>query len=288
MEPPCAKPGRRAEGSDTRGLERLETSLQLWTRAVGVVGSRPAHRVGPGLRRPAAGSGPRIPGWDARGRAGAGSGRGGRSPEGKPSRVRTRLALQNGRTSAPRLTPELWAAAPLPPLPPARSPLPQLGAAAAATAAVILAAHPHRSCSPSGAEPSGAEPRQPRPALDRPRARPRPLGAESPEPPPLQAPGKGGARACSPSQAPSSRAAEANRRMGKGRKLRNLASTSERAGQTKEKWGCREDNARVEGPKRSGWTRGALGTGWRERWGAQVCPGWGRDACLGGEEMGAS
>ncbi|XDA84464.1 hypothetical protein R6Z07F_014274 [Ovis aries] len=52
-----------------------------------------------------------------------------------------------GRSTARQLTPELRAAAILPPLSSARSLLAQSRAAAAATAAVIPAAHPHWSCS---------------------------------------------------------------------------------------------------------------------------------------------
>lgn len=66
-------------------------------------------------------------------------------------------------------------------LPAPRSPLAQPRAAASATAAVTLAAHPHPSCKPSRAEPSRALPRQ-LPSACEPGPAPKGWGQQNPRP----------------------------------------------------------------------------------------------------------
>lgn len=115
-----------------------------------------------------------------------------------------------------RLTPELRTAALLPPLLPARTPLVQLRAAAAATpTAVIPVAYPHRSCGRGG---SRDQPRQRRPAPESRPAPPRPNGAESArDPAPRPARGQGAGRAPDSLPAPRRQAAGANGTVGKER-----------------------------------------------------------------------
>lgn len=121
-----------------------------------------------------------------------------------------------GRTSVRRLTPELRTAAPLPPLLPARTPLVQRRAAAAATpAAVIRVAYPHRSC---GRGRSRDKPRQRRPAPECRPAPPRPNGAEpalGPAPRPDR--GQGAGRAPDFLRSPRHQAVGANGTVGRER-----------------------------------------------------------------------
>lgn len=174
-----------------------------------------------------------------------------------------------GRTSARRLTPELGAAAPLPPLPPARSRLAQPCAAAAATpAAVIPAAHPHKSCSRSRSRSrSRAQPRQRRPAPERQLARLRPSGAGSSEAPPPAGPSaRGGARPRDPPPAPGSRTAGANGKMGKERSSAERVLYPEEGGADSGDFAAGERTMEGCGVLKSGTGyRVAWGPRWRER-----------------------
>lgn len=143
--------------------------------------------------------------------------RGGRSRAGKTGARRGSLPrsglgslCKTGRISARPLTPELRVAAPLPPLPLARTPLAQPCAAAAATpAAVIPVAHPKRSYGPSRAE--AAPPSASEPASEAP-----PQRAESAEAPPLvRTAGEGRGALQVPSLRPRRQAAGANGPVGR-------------------------------------------------------------------------
>lgn len=158
-----------------------------------------------------------------------------RAPRGSLPRSGLGLLCKMGRTSAPRLTPKLLAPAPLPPLPPtpARSQLAQPRAAAAATpAAVIPAAHPHRSCcrSRSPAQPSRGSAAQ---RLSASRLSPILKGWGQRWPRPCPGHGQGAGTPQNPSSGP--RAVRQQEPMGEWEKsgaLRNVYSTPERAGQT--------------------------------------------------------
>lgn len=163
---PRLNPCRRAGGSDTRYRKAASEPVTLgvwWARSVpsrctgSGSGARGVRATRPGPRSRERPAGTRV--WGRRGRAGRRRGarsRGGRSRRGSLSRSGLGWLCNMGRSTARPLTPELRAAAVLPPLPSARSPLAQSRAAAAATAAVIPAAHPRGSSSPSR---SRAEPR---------------------------------------------------------------------------------------------------------------------------------
>lgn len=194
-----------------KGWERARNLGPVW-RARRV----PPRCTGPGSGAPSVPftvprtAGLRVSGRGTRGRGRRGrSGRqrgaaGARARRGSLPRSGLRSLCKMGRTSVQRLTPELRTAAPLPPLLPARTPLVQLRAAAAATpASVIPVAYPHRSC---GRGRRRDEPRQRRPAPECRPAPPRPDGAESaqgPAPRPGLRQGAGRAPEAPPSPAPS-------------------------------------------------------------------------------------
>lgn len=174
--PPCADPGVEdtpAEMGQCDGAENVPSRSS---------GSRP------GLERPS-NSGP--PGWESPGAecgartSRAGQGRAGGAPAAGARRRSLPRSRRGSLCKSGRTCPGRGLRSSGPPLhflllPAPLSPLAQPRAAASATAAVTLAAHPHPSCKPSRAEPSPAES-----TPERLRAWPRPKRVGPTESPPL-------------------------------------------------------------------------------------------------------
>lgn len=255
----------RAESSDTR-CQRLGTSPQPWTRMAGR--ERPAQvhsirvvRSGVPATTPRTAaleaSGGGCPGPGPAGRVGTPArSRGGRSPAGKSSRFRTRLARQNGADLGAAADSQLRAALHF-------LLFPWLHAARSAPRRRRRPRRCHpgrpptRSCGPSSAELG-----QRRPAPQSQQARPRPRGAESPEAPPtVRTRAGGGALSRCPPSARAVRGQEPMEEREEGGALRDADSTLERAGPT--------GSSAAGGRAVQGWGRLKSRAGGKVTWGPE-------------------
>ncbi|XP_078195262.1 uncharacterized protein LOC118145786 [Callithrix jacchus] len=270
LGPPCASPGAGAPIlTDGKSAERPRN--QGPHRGVRSVPPRRSGS-GPGLCASRPHNPDRGAGTGRAGQAPAGR-RGGRSPAGKSFQVPTLLAPQNGADLGPAADSRAPGRGSTSSSSPASSPLAQQRATA--TSAVNPTTHPHRSRSPSAAEaapPSARAPERPSARQRGPAQRGR--SQQRPRPSRLRA---GAGRTPAPLPGPARGAAGANPRVGAQRRPLNADSTSERAGRTMERCGCRRTMAWLG--VRNGPSRGGVGLGTRmegessvKAWTLSRCP----------------